>query len=66
MRDVTFGEDRSRPRAAAAPQIVAAFRTLALTLIRRTGATASAAFRQHLCSRPTKPLRLLVPKTHSA
>jgi len=66
LRDVTFAEDRSRLRSGPAPQIMAAFRTLALTLIRRTGTTASAAFRQHLRSRPTKALRLLVPKTRSA
>jgi len=66
LRDVTFAEDRSRLRNGPAPQIMAAFRNLALTLIRRTGATAIAAFRQHLRSRPTKALRLLVPKKHVA
>ncbi len=45
---------------------MAAFRNLVVTLIRRTGTTDIAAFRQHLRSRPTKALRLLVPKTHSA
>ncbi len=66
LRDVTFGEDRSPLRSGAAPQIMAACRNLALTLIRRTGTDAIAAFRQHLRSRPTKALRLLVPKTRSA
>jgi predicted transposase YbfD/YdcC len=66
LRDVTFGEDRSRLRSGGAPQIMAALRNLVLTLIRRTGSTAIAAFRQHLRSRPAKALRLLVPKTHSA
>jgi len=66
LRAVTVAEDRSRLRSGPAPQIMAAFRTLALTLIRRTGTTAIAAFRQHLPSRPTKALRLLVPKTHVA
>jgi len=44
---------------------MAACRPLALTLIRRTGTTQIAAFRQHLRSRPTTALRLLVPRTHS-
>jgi predicted transposase YbfD/YdcC len=66
LRDVTFGEDRSRLRSGPAPQIMTAFRNLALTLIRRTGTAEIAAFRQHLRSRPTKALRLLVPRTHSA
>jgi len=66
LRDVTFGEDRSRLRSGPAPQIMAAFRNLALTLIRRTGATAIAAFRQHLRSRPIVALRFLVPKKRSA
>lgn len=66
LRDVTFGEDRSPLRSGAAPQIMAALRNLALTLIRRTGTAAIAAFRQHLRSRPTKALRLLLPKTRSA
>ena len=66
LRDVTFGEDRSPLRSGSAPQIMAAFRNLALTLIRRTGTSAIAAFRQHLRSRPTKALRLLVPRTRSA
>ena len=64
--DVTFGEDRSRLRSGAAPQIMAALRNLALTLIRRTGTTQIAAYRQHLRSRPATALRFLVPKTRSA
>jgi len=36
------------------------------TLIRRTGTTEIAAFRQHLRSRPTKALRFLVPRTRFA
>jgi predicted transposase YbfD/YdcC len=66
IRDVTFGEDRSPLRTGAAPQIMAALRNLVVTLIRRTGTTAIAAFRQHLRSRPATALRLLVPKKHSA
>jgi len=45
---------------------MAAFRNLVLTLIRRTGTTEIAAFRQHVRSRPTKTLRFLVPRTRFA
>ncbi len=66
LRDLTFGEDRSRLHSGSAPQIMAAFRNLVLTLIRRTGTTEIAAFRQHVRSRPTKTLRFLVPRTRFA
>ena len=66
LRDVTFGEDRSRLRSGAAPQIMAAVRNLVLTLIRRTGTTQIAAYRQHLRSRPAIALRFLGPKSRSA
>jgi len=65
-RDVTFGEDAARVRTGAAPQIMAAVRNLVITLIRRTGTTQIAAYRQHLRTHPTKALRLLVPKKRSA
>src|SRR5437016_61591 len=39
VRDVSFGEDRSRLRSGSAPQIMAALRNLALTLIHRTGSS---------------------------
>ena len=35
VRDVTFGEDRSHLRSGQGPQIMAAFRNLAITLIHR-------------------------------
>jgi predicted transposase YbfD/YdcC len=66
LRDVTFGEDAARVRTGAAPQILAAVRNLVITLIRRTGTTQIAAYRQHLRTHPTKALRLLVPKKRSA
>ena len=66
LRDVTFGEDAARLRTGAAPQIMAAFRNLVITLIRRTGTTQIAAYRQHLRTHPAKALRLLVPKKHAA
>ena len=66
LRDVTFGEDAARLRTGAAPQIMAAVRNLVITLIRRTGTTQIAAYRQHLRAHPTKALRLLLPKKHCA
>ncbi len=65
LRDMTFGEDRSRLRSGPAPQIMAAFRNLALTLIRRAGTPEIAAYRRHLSTHPAAALRLLRPKTHS-
>ena len=65
IRDVTFGEDRSCLRSGAAPQVMAALRNLVLTLIRRAGQTAIAAYRRHLAIHPAKAFRLLHPKTHS-
>jgi len=65
VRDVTFGEDRSRLRGGHAPQIMATLRTLALTLIRRAGATEIAAYRRHLAAHPAKALRLLMSKARS-
>jgi predicted transposase YbfD/YdcC len=65
VRDVTFGEDRSRLRGGHAPQIMATLRNLALTLIRRTGATEIAAYRRHLAAHPAKALRFLTSRAHS-
>jgi predicted transposase YbfD/YdcC len=65
IRDVTFGEDHSRLRGGEAPQIMAALRNLALTLMRRAGHTAIAAYRRHLSTHPATALRLLRPRTHS-
>jgi len=61
LRDLTFGEDRSHLRSGSAPQIMAACRNLTLTLMRRTGTSDIAAFRQHLRSRPTRPSACLSP-----
>src|SRR6266567_5697593 len=47
VRDVSFGEDRSRLRAGSAPQIMAALRNLAITLIHRSGSSQIAASRRH-------------------
>jgi predicted transposase YbfD/YdcC len=65
VRDVTFGEDRSRLRSGSAPQILAAFRNLALTLIHRSGASQIAATRRHFASYPHKAFAPLLPKRFS-
>jgi len=62
VRDVTFGEDRSRLRSGHAPQILAAFRNLALTLIHRQGSSQIAATRRHFASHPLQAFRLLLPR----
>lgn len=61
VRDVTFGEDRSRLRTGDAPQIMAALRNLALTLLHRTGHTRIAQARRHFAHHPAPALALLLP-----
>jgi len=61
VRDGTFGEDRSRLRTGQAPQILAACRNLALTLLRRTGVRAIATARRVLAYQPEQALALLFP-----
>jgi len=60
IRDVTFGEDRSPLRSGDAPQILAALRNLAHTLIRRSGTTAIAAARRSFSYHPARALALLL------
>jgi predicted transposase YbfD/YdcC len=59
VRDVIFGEDRSRLRSGNAPQILAAFRNLAITLIHRFGFSQIRATRRHFASCPQQALALL-------
>lgn len=61
VRDVCFGEDRSRLRTGHAPQIVAAVRNLVITLIRRSGGGAIAAARRAFSYHPDRALALLLP-----
>ena len=61
MRDVTFGEDRSRLRTGHAPQILAALRNVALTLIHRTGSRQIAASRRTFAAHPDRAFALLLP-----
>jgi predicted transposase YbfD/YdcC len=60
VRDVTFGEDRSRLRSGGAPQIMAALRNLAIALLRRAGTTAIASARRFFASHPADALALLI------
>ena len=62
VRDVTFGEDRSRLRTGHAPQVMAALRNLAITLIHRSGSTQIAATRRHLALHPRQALNLLLQR----
>lgn len=59
VRDVTFTEDHSRVRTGAAPQVMATFRNLVISLNRLAGATNIAAALRHHARDPTRPLQLL-------
>jgi len=59
VRDVTFGEDRSRLRSGTAPQVMATLRNLAITLIHRTGTSQIAATRRTFSHDPAQALDLL-------
>lgn len=59
VRDVTFGEDRSRLRTGHAPQVLAAFRNLVITLIHRSGSSHIRQARRHFSSCPRDALALL-------
>jgi predicted transposase YbfD/YdcC len=60
VRDVTFGEDRSRLRSGNAPQILAACRNFAITLIHRSGSCDIAASRRAFAYHPRRALNLLL------
>ena len=60
VRDVTFGEDRSRLRSGNAPQILAALRNLVITLIHRVGSSLIAASRRRFSHHPAHALALLL------
>jgi len=61
VRDVTFGEDRSRLRTGNAPQVMAALRNLAITLLHRGGDFQIAAARRHFSYHPDEAFALLLP-----
>jgi len=52
VRDVTFGDDRSRLRSDDASQVMAAVRTLAMTLLHHHDSFQIAAARRHVASCP--------------
>jgi hypothetical protein len=58
-RDVTFGEDLSRIRTGAAPQVVATLRNLVISLHRLAGATNIAKALRHHARDALRPLQLL-------
>ncbi|HEY4032646.1 MAG TPA: hypothetical protein VGL94_01620 [Ktedonobacteraceae bacterium] len=60
VRDVTFAEDRSRLRTGHAPQILAALRHLAMTLIHRHGSSQIASTRRSLSSHPERAFAWLL------
>lgn len=59
VRDVTFGEDASRIRTRAAPQVLAALRNAVLGLLRQHGWENIAAALRHYAWQPTAALHLL-------
>jgi predicted transposase YbfD/YdcC len=66
VRDVSFAEDRSRLHTGSAPQIMAALRNLAITLIHRSGSSQIAASRRHFAAHPREAFTLLLQKRRSA
>jgi predicted transposase YbfD/YdcC len=60
VRDVTFAEDHSQVRTGSAPQVMATFRNLAISLHRLAGATNIAAALRHHARNATRPLHLLM------
>jgi hypothetical protein len=62
VRDVSFGEDRSRLHTGSAPQLMAALRNLAITLIHRSGSFQIAASRRHFASHPREAFSFLLQR----
>ena len=60
VRDVTFDEDRSQTRTGAGPQVMAALRNLALTLLRRAGHPNIAAALRTNAGRPAAAVALVL------
>ncbi len=62
VRDVSFQEDRSRLRSGNAPQILAALRNLAITLLHRSGTSQISSARRSFAYHPEQALALLCSK----
>jgi Transposase DDE domain len=60
VRDVTMDEDRCQVRTGAAPEVFAACRNLALTLVRRAGGTNIAAALRTYAGRPHQAVALVL------
>jgi predicted transposase YbfD/YdcC len=60
VRDVTFAEDHSQVRTGNAPQVMATFRNLAISLHRLAGATNIAAALRHHARNATRPIQLVM------
>jgi len=59
VRDVTFAEDHSQVRTGSIPQVMAAFRTTAIALLRTSGEGTIAAACRRLAAHPWQALALL-------
>lgn len=59
VRDMTFDEDRSQVRAGNVPQVLAALRNTAISLIRLSGATNVAAACRRFAAQPGQAIELL-------
>jgi predicted transposase YbfD/YdcC len=66
VRDVTFGEDRSRIRTGSAPQVMAALRNVTITLLHRSGSSQIAMSRRHFAFQPHLALALLLQRGASS
>ena len=62
VRDVSFGEDRSRLHTGNAPQVMAAVRNLVITLIHRSGSAQIAASRRYFAYHPDQALAFCFQK----
>ena len=59
VRDVTYDEDRSQLRTAAAPRVLASLRNLAISALRTAGATNIARALRHTARDPPRALAVL-------
>lgn len=59
VRDVTYGEDLSQARTGHGPAVMATLRNLAISLLRKAGATSIAAACRHLSRHPDRVLPMI-------
>jgi hypothetical protein len=60
VRDVTFGEDHSQVRVGSLPQVMAAFRNIAIGLMRLAGATNLAAMGRRHAAHPHEAVAMVI------